>query len=398
MASTRLKSTKAGKQYYEIRVRVSRDRPELSTRWYIPDGWSKRAVERELAKVSAEFERQCMAGEVLSRKEVQRKAAQEAQAAAAILTVKKYGETVFMPSKTVTCSENTRAFYQAQLDKHVYPVIGSLQLPEVNPAQISALLLELQKSGKAHSSVIAVYTTLHQLFKAAYMSDLIGKNPMDKVQRPRQTKDKLKASTVEAYTAEELRHIIECLDNEPLKWRAYVRLLIDSGMRRGEACALKWENVSFRDNTITICENLCYTKEKGVYLDTPKSGKARTIDIDPDVMALLKAMRAQQSKQVISKFVFTKDNSPDPMHPQSPTRYLARFSERYGIEGLHPHKLRHSFASVAITNNADIASVSEKLGHADKGTTLKMYTHADSESIKRAGNVFRDALRNQKQA
>ena len=64
---------------------------------------------------------------------------------------------------------------------------------------------------------------------------------------------------------------------------------------------------------------------------------------------------------------------------------------------MHPHKLRHSFASVAITNGADIASVSEALGHSDKAVTLRMYTHADQESIKRAGEVFREALK-EKQA
>ena len=55
-----------------------------------------------------------------------------------------------------------------------------------------------------------------------------------------------------------------------------------------------------------------------------------------------------------------------------------------GVQNLHPHKLRHSFASIAITNGADIASVSEKLGHTDKAVTLRMYTHADQESIRRA--------------
>ena len=77
----------------------------------------------------------------------------------------------------------------------------------------------------------------------------------------------------------------------------------------------------------------------------------------------------------------------------TPERYLRNFSKRYGIEHLHPHKLRHTFASVAITNGADIASISEILGHCDKSVTLRMYTHADKESMKRAGNVFLSALK-----
>ena len=59
---------------------------------------------------------------------------------------------------------------------------------------------------------------------------------------------------------------------------------------------------------------------------------------------------------------------------------------------IHPHLLRHSFASVAITSGADIASVSEVLGHADKATTLRMYTHADEESKRRAAGIVLQAI------
>lgn len=59
---------------------------------------------------------------------------------------------------------------------------------------------------------------------------------------------------------------------------------------------------------------------------------------------------------------------------------------------LHPHKLRHTFASIAITNGADIASVSEALGHSDKAVTLRMYTHAAQESICQAAQIVRDAI------
>lgn len=73
---------------------------------------------------------------------------------------------------------------------------------------------------------------------------------------------------------------------------------------------------------------------------------------------------------------------------------MKKFEEKYGIKDLHPHKLRHSFASIAITSGADVASVSEILGHSDKAVTLRMYTHADEESKKRASNIYRSALRN----
>lgn len=228
----------------------------------------------------------------------------------------------------------------------------------------------------------------------AYLADVIPKNPMDKVERPKQRKDEVHATEPEAYTIEEVQHIFACLEKEPLKWQVLIRLLIDTGVRRGECCGLQWKDIDFKENTITIAGNLCYTARKGVYLDVPKNGKTRTIDVDPEVLDLLQQLHVQRAEQgIISPYVFTKNNSSEPMHPQSPTRYLKKFSEQYGIDDLHPHKLRHTFASIAITNGADVASVSEKLGHSDKAVTLRMYTHADAESMKRASQIFRDALK-----
>ena len=397
MATTKLKYTKAGVPFYEIRVHISRDRPTLTKRWYVPEGWSKRAIERELVRVSSEFERACASGEILSREERKAQAAKESEEAAKIQTLRQYGERVFMPAKAITSSEHTRDSFQTNLDLHIYPALGDMKLPDITSANITALLLEKQRAGFAHGSVVKMYTILNLIFKMAYLSDVIPKNPMDKVQRPKPRKDEIKCAEVEAFTADELRHIISCLEREPLKWQVMIRLLIDTGVRIGEACGLQWEDVDYSDNTITVAHTLGYTKAKGIYLDTPKSGKVRTIDVDPAVMLLLRRHQREQASKALSRFVFTQEGSSEPMHPQSPRRYLKKFGERYGVEGLHPHKLRHSFASVAITSGADIASVSEKLGHSDKAVTLRMYTHADAESMKRASNIFRDALK-EKQA
>lgn len=393
MPSIREKQTKDGRTFYEIQVSRGRSRSRLTSRWYPPEGWSQKAIDRELAKVAAEFERRCDNGEAISRAEQKEKDLLQKQEAAKIQTLRQYGERVFMPAKTVTISENSRSSFQGNLDRWIYPALGEMKMPDITAANISALLLDMQAQGKAHATCIKVYTVLKSLFKMAYLSDIVQKNPMDKVERPKQRKDEVRGIEAEAYTIEEVKHILSCLEKEPLKWQALIRLLVDTGIRRGECCGLQWKDVDFKGNTITVAGNLCYTPQKGVYLDTPKNGKTRIIDVDADVIALLQQLRQQQASHALSAFIFTQDNSPEPMHPQSPTRYLKKFAARYGIDDLHPHKLRHSFASIAITNGADIASVSEKLGHSDKAVTLRMYTHADAESMKRASQIFRDALK-----
>lgn len=389
MPSIRKKTNKAGRDYYEITVRRGRSQPRLYSRWYPPDGWSQRAIDRELTKVAAEFERQCKAGEVISRKEHQERAAQEAAAAALIQTVKQYAERVFMPAKTVTMSENSRASFQSALNTWVYPAIGEKKLPDVSPADLSALLLDIQAQGRSHSTAVKVYTVLHTMFKMAYLADTIPRNPMDKVARPVPRKDEIRATEAQALTVEELQTVLAALEAEPLKWRALVHLLIDTGVRRGECCGLKWEDIDLESQVVTIRRNLCYTPARGVYVDTPKNGRTREVDIGPETAALLEALRAQS----LGEYVFTQEGSMEPMHPQSPTRYLKKLSAKCGVPDLHPHKLRHTFASVAITAGADVASVSEALGHSDKAVTLRMYTHSSAESRKRAAQIFRDAIK-----
>ena len=393
MPSTRKKTTASGREFYEIRVSRGRGKAYLTRRWYVPEGWSQKAIDRELAAVSAEFERQCDAGEITSRAEQRALADAQAAEAAKILTLKQYGERVFMPAKAVTMSENGRASYQGNLDRTIYPALGAFKLPDITSAQISALLLDIQASGKAHATVIKAYTILHSLFKMAYLGDMIPKNPMDKVERPKPRKDERQAAEPQAYTAAEIKQLFDILDAEPLKWRALVHLLIDTGIRRGECCALRWENVDFSSGAVTISGNLCYTPTKGIYLDTPKNGLRRTVYVGTDTLSLLHQLRTEQAAKAFSAYVFTQEGSPEPMHPQSPTRYLKKLSARCGLADLHPHKLRHTFASVAITNGADVASVSEALGHADKSTTLRMYTHASAESISRTGQIVRDAIK-----
>lgn len=414
MASTKLKTTKDGRQFYEIRAHVDRNRPTLTTRWYVPDGWSKKAIERELTKVAAEFERKCKAGEIISRAE--QKAIDEENAriaaieAAKIQTFKQYGERVFMPAKKITTAEKTRAYYQGALDNHLYKAFGTIPLRELTSAQITEYFLSLQDSGLAHSTIIGIYVTLNQLLKMAYFDETIDRNPIDKVQRPRQRKDEQKRE-VEAFTADELNNLNNCLEAEPLKWRAMIRLIEDTGIRRGEACGLKWENIDFSRNAALIRENICYTKEKGIYVDTTKTGKEREVYFTAAAAALLKEYQAEQraatkkrtarlikdgkpldfEKIAIPEYVFTEKGTNAPMHPDSPNRYLQKFGKKYGID-IHPHKLRHSFASVAITNGADVASISTILGHAQISTTLNMYTHANEESMRKAAAIAHEAI------
>ena len=396
MASIKLNETKDGRRFFQISVSRGYGKAPYKTRWYWPDGWSKRTAEREAAKQAAAFELACKNGEVLNRAQEREKAAQEVAEATKLKTVRQYADGVFMPTKEATFSENARSSYRMFLDKHILPVLGDVLLVEVSPAMISKLLIDFQRAGYAHATTVKLYNILNGIFEMAFLDDSIPMNPMLKVKRPAPRKDEQpKEESDKAYTVQELSYILSCAAQEPLQWQTYISLAADTGLRRGECCGLQWSDIDFKAGAVTVRRNLQYTAAAGVYATSPKNGKVRVVDVGPDTLALLKQLREKQAQSCISKWCFTQAGTAEPMHPQSPTRYFQKFGQRYGVKDFHPHKLRHSSASIAITSGADVVSVSERLGHSDTAVTLRMYAHANEESIRRAGQTVRDALKAQ---
>ena len=172
------------------------------------------------------------------------------------------------------------------------------------------------------------------------------------------------------------------------------RLLLD--------CPHSCIKLSRHRTSLTGCMSLSQLEYKeGFFRQRSKSATTPTSKalhkFGGQFVPMLRDLRNKQSAMAISRYVFTQENSFDPMHPQTPTRYFKKFGQRYGIKDFHPHKLRHTSASIAITHGADVVSVSERLGHSDTSVTLRMYAHANEESIRRAGQIARDALK-QKQA
>lgn len=405
MAFAKKREKKDGTLFYEIRAYNADKKTHYSRYYYPPRGWSKRAIEKALKDEVAEFQRAVDAGEVLSKAEKQAvKAAEAAEAAAReaeramLKTVREYAYSVYMDEKEQHISENTRLSYRMNLEQHILPVIGDALMQDVTAAALGKLLRDFQKE-HSFGSTIKVYNILSAMFKMACLDDTINRNPMDKVLRPKQAKDDKAISEADkALFAEELNRVLECVGKEPLKWQAFINLAADTGARRGELCGLQWSDLDYRKGVVTIKRNIQYSKDKGgVYECTPKGGKSRSVDIGEETIAILKRWAAEQASTRLSKWVFTQEGEDAPMFPHSPTRYFKKFGERYEIPGFHPHLLRHTSATLSLTNGGDPKSIADRLGHADAAVMLRNYAHANDESIRKAGQAARDALKLKKE-
>ena len=172
-----------------------------------------------------------------------------------------------------------------------------------------------------------------------------------------------------------------------------IYLLITTGIRRGECVGLKWKDVDDQNKTLTIERNVTYTPKSGLNINTPKTvNSIRQIPLISSVADLLqqyKDEREKQSKKNILGDAFVFSNEGNPMIPRTPdslTRHLKRFMKRNGFPDMSPHDLRHTCATLLLSNGADVKSVQNILGHADASTTLNFYVRADLNNMRNAAN------------
>ena len=172
-----------------------------------------------------------------------------------------------------------------------------------------------------------------------------------------------------------------CIEQNSLKSLG-ILICLNTGLRIGEVCALRWENIDFESKKIHIEKTIerIYSKEENktiVIIDTPKSiTSVRTIPINSKLYNILKQIRGKSKK---TDFVLTGSSE----HYVEPRNYQYHFKEilkRSKVKKYKFHTLRHTFATNCIEAGMDIKSLSEILGHADVSITLNIYVHSSDKA------------------
>jgi integrase len=196
------------------------------------------------------------------------------------------------------------------------------------------------------------------------------------------------------------RHLLQELESEGIQFRTFVKLLIFTGMRRGEACGLKWEDIDLNQGVISVSRTLIYTRETGLSFELPKTESSiRKISISQNLIDTLKAYRDWQTNEKNKladrwcdyDLVFSAWNGMPEIPNKSSQRFRA-FIERSDLPNISLHALRHTNASLLISGGADLKTVSGRLGHAKQSTTFEIYTHLVNSANNRAAEIIDEIL------
>ena len=250
---------------------------------------------------------------------------------------------------------------------HILPSFGRLKVADVDPIQCQHWTTEQAKKSVDFN---LRYSYMSKIFDFSMRQGVIDKNPAALVERPKRKRVARKKAELKFYTREELQLFLSlCEARLPHMWYVFFRLLAYTGMRRGEALVLTWDDLDEEAHTIRVCKTVTHG-EHGAYIsDTPKTARSnRTILLDDTTLQLLLSLDHS------SEFIFhnRKGNYPT---PSMVVRMMHRAVDGSDLRYISPHGLRHTHCSLLFSAGVSIPEVQDRLGHSDVKTTLDVYNH-----------------------
>jgi integrase len=292
---------------------------------------------------------------------------------------------------------------------HVEPYLGAVPLASLTTARIDALYRQLERGGRADHrqgeglsarTVRYVHTILSAALAAAVRAHRLPNNPAATATPP--SAKQARAPEMHPWDAAQLAAFLGWSAERSQLHPAWT-LLAMTGMRRGEALALRWRDVNLDAGTVSVQRSAGVIRVKGagatIAEGGTKSGKPRVIDLDAATVAVLRAHRKQRGGMALQlarddALVFG-DEEGRHLHPERFTRTFrteaARCRKAIGEDALpviRLHDLRHTHATLLLANREPVKTVSERLGHASATITMQVYAHVLPGSQREAAELF----------
>ena len=275
---------------------------------------------------------------------------------------------------------NTQMSYERRIYQHIIPALGNIQMDKLTTNDIQQFYAGLKQNGRllraelygeglSDQTIRGIHTTLHAALDKAVAEKLILRNPADGCHLP-----SAKAREMQVLTPEEIQRLLIQAKEDG----CYELLLLElsTGLRRGEICALQWNDLNFRTGELRIERQV--HRVKGELVVSPPKTKAsnRSVILPVPVLRVLKAYK----KTIDSRWMFPSPVSEDsPRDPAAVRKRLQIVLERAGCKKVRFHDLRHVFCTTCLEHGMDIKTLSTIIGHVSSSTTLNVYAHVTDE-------------------
>ncbi|KQS64336.1 tyrosine-type recombinase/integrase [Modestobacter sp. Leaf380] len=276
--------------------------------------------------------------------------------------------------------------------RHLLPTLGSKRIDKIRPTDVEMLVVMKRQEGLAQSTVRTIYTVLRAALDTAVRDGLLTTNPTAAIRRP-----PVRRRDAAFLSVDDAQRLLEALAGERLE--PLFRLMLSTGLRRGEALGLHWEDVDLDRRQLRVRWTLTRTTA-GLQLGEPKTKLSRrVVPLPQSLVNVLEAHSEQQKSEAVAigsawqneDLVFATEVGTF-LEPRNVLRRFVTISRRAGLDDVHLHTLRHSTASFLLAAGVHIKVVQELLGHASYAITADTYSHVAPEQRREAADRIEDSL------
>ena len=278
---------------------------------------------------------------------------------------------------------------------HILPRFGNYYIDKIPVSQVQTAVHEWREILQEYRKV---FNKFNRVLKYAYKLKYIKENPCDFVILPSKPLVKQEKETLDFYTKEQLETFMNCLSEmNTRKWEAFFRILAFTGLRRGEALALTWDDIDTNQGLLTV-NKAVKRGENGQYVGSTKNESSiRTITIDDNTIKILKAWKAEQAKTLIgfgfnaiqpNQYIFSKLKDNTPLNTMAPRNALVKICNRFDLPMINIHGFRSSHCTLLLEAGVPLKDVMERLGHSDVQTTLSFYSYVTKDSRDKSAQLF----------
>jgi integrase len=294
---------------------------------------------------------------------------------------------------------NTLSQQTLVVESWIVPNIGGVRVAALTPKHVGEMVETLRtattttgRQGLSARSVQLSVAVLKAACSWAVENGLLGRNPVAGVRRPRAA-----SSVMRAWTVEEARQFLESTRDDRLAFAW--SLLLTRGLRRGELCGLRWEDVDLAGGVVRINRTRVVVDGKAIDSIPKTAAGRRSIPLDPSLVTILRAHKATQGREkLVSGGAYDDaghllaDELGLPYYPDSLSTWFERKVKALGLPRIRLHDTRHTAASLMLASGVPVNVVSEMLGHSSAATTLAIYAHVMPGQAAEAGAALSASL------
>lgn len=269
--------------------------------------------------------------------------------------------------------------YKRILNNWVLPEFGNKQLVNIVPLMISRFLEKLKNSYTTYphrenhllsnGSIKKIYNVLRDVIKLAYRNDIISKDPCTKVKfEPR--KEIVESTDVHTWDIAEYNQALRLLSYEDSVYALVVETALKTGLRRSEIFGLAWEDVDLVNNSLNVVRTRQKSGKKMVVLPCKTQSSVRKLSIPTSLSIKLKK---HHQNNMNTTYVFEN------VDYDVATSWYREWAKKSGLTRIRFHDLRHTHATLLLSQGIDVKTIANRLGHSNISTTLNTYAHVLDE-------------------